>query len=314
MDLKKLFEDQRVFNRQIFDPAAPGSNLIERLRNLGLGAVEEVMEFLRTYEYKPHRRYKGRLQNVAHSHEELIDLFKFWLSLADAAGLEMDKVEELYYAKSRVVRYRFQEEWTAAIDKPCVIVDIDGVLADYYTGMMNWMRGSTEMLVEPWVLDKLLPGTYLNAQTLQMSAGGWRELKHKFRTSGMKRTLPVYKDAKQFLEWCRGMGFLIILVTSRPIDEYPNLFTDTMTWLTNNQLPFDHLWWATEKAARIEEANVLQHAVFAVDDDARYVAQFRLKGVRTYRLDRALTHSDEPMVPTGLAQIIHTESKARSSR
>lgn len=290
MDLKKILEDQRAFNKQIWetDSITPFSNArsMARLKDLSLGMVEETLEFLRTFEYKPHRRKAGRLQNVAHSHEELIDMFKFWLSLADLVGLTPEKIEELYWAKSRVVRYRYQEEWAETISGPCVIVDIDGVLADYYSGMLKWMRAATEIIVPPWVLDRIKPGTYLNAETLQVTPEGWRQIKHEFRVSGCKQNLPMYPDAKDFLDWCKRQGWLIVLVTSRPIDAYPNLFTDTMMWLDKNNLPFDHLWWATEKAERIENANVLKQTVFAIDDDIRYVEQFRKKGVYSYWLVR----------------------------
>lgn len=323
MDLKRLFEDQRTFNRQIFDLADPKSNLIERLKDLGLGAIEEVMEFLRTYEYKPHRRHKGRLQNVAHSHEELVDLFKFWLSLADASGFPIDRLEEMYWAKSQVVRYRFQEEWASQIDSPCVIVDIDGVLADYCCGICNWLKKygpsvlnlRTESQYSEFRdrVERLqIEHSYINAEILQVTHDEWRTLKHHFRIEGEKRVMPVYSDAPRFLQWCRSRGFKIILVTSRPINEYPNLFTDTMTWLTSNRLQFDYLWWATEKAERIQEGNVLSRTVFAVDDDPRYVNQFTAKGVRTYLLQRWNTNPEWPeMNPVTLLDIERTEERRR---
>lgn len=320
VDLKRLWEDQRAFNRQIFDPADPSANLIERLKDLGLGAIEEVMEFLRTYEFKPHRRNKMRLQNVAHSHEELIDLFKFWLSLADASGFPIEKLEEMYWAKSQVVRYRYQEEWAAQVDSPCVIVDIDGVLADYCCGICNWLRkngpdilgmGTVVFAREEFLnrVDRLqTEHAYVNAEALQVTHEEWRKLKHHFRIQGEKKIMPVYPDAPRFLRWCRTQGYKIILVTSRPINEYPNLFTDTMTWLTANRLPFDYLWWATEKAERIQEGNVLAHTVFAVDDDPRYANQFTAKGVRTYLLQRWGTNSNRPeMNPISLRDIERIE-------
>jgi len=78
------------------------------------------------------------------------------------------------------------------------------------------------------------------------------------------------------------------------VDRYPNIFTDTLSWLDAMQLPFDHLWWATDKSDRLEEAHVQMRSqiVFAVDDDKKFVAQFRSKGIKTYWLDRSLPFNE----------------------
>lgn len=312
MGLKQMFEDQKVFNKQIFDPKLSDS-LVPRIKDLSIGMVEEVMEFLRTYDYKPHRRHVGQLQNVAHSHEELIDMLKYWLSLAEVVGLDMDTVDELYFAKSRVVRYRYQEEWVNEINGPCVIVDIDGVLANYCDAMSSFLMG--RLIVTD---DKKLIGqirqlrhnqAYIDHMTLGIPLEGWRRLKHEFRISGAKRTMPMYPDAPAFLNWCRAQGYTIILVTSRPVDEYPNLFTDTMTWLTDNHLQFDYLWWATDKAQRVEAANVLQWCKFAVDDDDKFVQQFDRKGVRCYWLRRHGDSIADPAVVHTLLDVMEKETQ-----
>ena len=302
VSLQHMFEDQRAFNRLIWDARQfPGErHLIDGLRHLAIGMVEETLEFLRTYEYKTHRRSKGKLQNIAHSHEELVDQFKYWLSLVDVSEFPIERLEELYYAKSRVVQYRYQEEWLKTVDRPSVVVDIDGVLADYVSGVCSWIRewGSALLKLRPkdavglmlriQEIQKSEGRRWVNADSLGISYEQWKILKHDFRTKGGKRLLPVFEDARQFLHWCRDRGWVIILVTSRPVDRYPNIFTDTISWLDKSELPFDHLWWATEKTERIEEANIVMRSqiVFAVDDDPKFVAQFRSKCVKTYWLVR----------------------------
>jgi len=303
--IEKLFADQVAFNKLIWDERSDDKAAIERLKTLTIGMVEEALEFLRTYDYKSHRRAAGKLPNVAHSHEELIDMFKFWLSLADVAGFPIEKLEELYYAKSRVVQYRYQDEWLKKIDRPSVIVDIDGVLADYVAGMCMWAKewGPALLQLRPAGSMQLVThlknmidmhSTRINIDQTGVSQDQWRVIKHEFRIRGGKRSLPPYGDARQFLNWCWERGWIIILMTSRPVDRYPNIFTDTLSWLDAMQLPFDHLWWATDKSDRLEEAHVQMRSqiVFAVDDDKKFVAQFRSKGIKTYWLDRSLPFNE----------------------
>jgi len=307
-DLKKLFEDQQLFNQLIWDKKTLGEDehaVVERLRHLTLGIVEESMEFIRTFEFKVHRRRtKDRyIQNIAHSHEELIDMFKYWLSLADAAEFPIERLEELYFAKSRVVQYRYQEEWQKQVDRPVVLVDIDNVLADYITGICQWARSHADIMDLPLAeLDRVVERlkvlqaskTWVTASSVDVPYKQWQRVKHHFRVNGGKRDLPVFNDARPFLDWCRRNKWLIVLITSRPIVDYPNLFSDTLTWLTNNNLPFDYVWWAMEKGDRLEEAHVAfrSRVLFAVDDDERYVYQYRFKGIKAYHLDRSTSYND----------------------
>jgi hypothetical protein len=306
IDFKTMIEDQQAFNRLIFDnDNADVPTRTSRLKDLVLGMVEESLEFIRTFDFKVHRRQKLRLQNVAHAHEELIDMFKYWLSIADVCDFPFERLEELYWAKSRVVRYRYQEEWLSQIDKPCVIVDIDDVLADYIVGICDWAADvgpsllGMDTVTELGFRDRLRAikkgHHWVNNDAVGLSHMDWQKVKHDFRTRHGKVAIPTFSDTRPFLEWCRSKGWLIVLVTSRPVDQYPNIFTDTVSWLARHNLPFDYLWWTTEKSERLEEAliNIREQVVFAVDDSPRYVSQFASKGIRTYWLRRGLNDDDE---------------------
>jgi len=296
---RKMLADQEAFNLQIFDPTTSGEQgMLERLRSLSLGTIEEVTEFLRTYDYKVHRRGRLGLQNVAHSHEELIDLYKYWLSLCLLAKFPFDRIEELYYAKSRVVQYRYQEEWLSKIDRPSVVVDIDNVLADYIAGICSWIRECGPELLHLTNGERLQlcaqvdevkrKHKFANAQSLGLTHLQWQTIKHDFRTRGGKVVIPIFSDAREFLLWCKAREWLVILITSRPISEYPNIFTDTLSWLHNGNLPFDYLWWTEKKDERLEEAHIQfrSQIVFAVDDDEKYVDQYLKKGIKTYWMVR----------------------------
>lgn len=325
VNLKGMFDDQRSFNQQIWKPTAyedgpAGERFMDRLRHLSLGMVEETLEFLRTYEWKSHRRHRGRLQNVGHSHEELVDMFKYWLSLAELSDFPIDNLEELYYAKSRVVQYRYQDEWLKEINGPCILVDIDNVLADYIAGICTWAKEWAVRISAPSTairlahrLDELQKaGAYVNAESVGVSPAEWQQIKHAFRTQGGKLKIMPFNDAQAFLEWARQRGWTIILVTSRPIDRYPNIFTDTMTWLHANGLTYDYLWWADDKARRLEEYEhvaLRSRVVFAVDDDMRFVNQYREKNIKTYWLCRQGTGGADNLIVNSLTQIMTREGE-----
>jgi hypothetical protein len=297
VSIKDLLDDQTAFNRQIWNPEGKTeAQRMQRIKDLVEGIHEEACEFLRTFEHKAHRRYKGRSPNIGHSHEELTDILKYWLSLADMVGLDSDRVKELYMEKSRVVRYRFQDEWLSEIDKPCVIVDIDQVLADYIAGICDWAEAHTQRLLgwgqtRTGELRAQLAALrrshcWVDYRTVGVTYNEWQIVKHDIRVRGGKKDLPVFPDAREFLLGCKRRGYLVVLITSRPIDRYPNIFTDTITWLYNNHLPFDYLWWADRKADRMEEGRIKDHTVFAVDDSMEFVQQFRNRGIKSYWLDR----------------------------
>lgn len=294
--LSRMLADQRAFNSLIYNRRNQ-AGIKDRIKELAMGVIEETLEFLRTFDYKVHRRQKLRLRNTAHSHEELIDIFKYWLSLVDINDFPVEKLEEMYFAKSQVVRYRYQEEWLSEItdNDDIVIVDIDMVLGDYITAMCNWAIEHTPTI---WTLEmaslfiprlRLLRDEhrFIDAEAVGVTHMEWQKVKHHFRTNGGKRTLPVYDDAQNFLRWCRGRGWKIVLVTSRPVNQYPNIFTDTLLWLQENELPFDYLWWADQKTERIAEGALMFNRIkFAVDDSETFVRQFASKGVKTYWLLR----------------------------
>jgi hypothetical protein len=329
VSIRDIFDHQRMFNEQIWTPVrapitmeqAPAEmpRFMTRLKDLSMGMVEETLEMLRTFEWRPHRRRKGKLQNVDHTHEELVDMFKYWLSLADMSNFPIDRLEELYYAKSRVVQYRYQEEWMREIDRPCVVIDIDNVLADYITGMCAWAKDQTCVRMDPAIrlryvhrLDDCIRNqSWIDGTTAGVSPADWKRIKHEFRSTGGHKHLPVFKDAKAFLEWCQQQGWLVVLITSRPVDEYPNIFTDTVTWLHDNHLPFDRLWWAQDKGMALDETYMLMRSLirFAVDDDGKFVAQFNSRGIRTYWLrQNGEFDPAHPLTVRSLTDIIEMEN------
>lgn len=293
--LQEVWDDQRAFNLLLRQPPNSEEELSSQLRDFVLYTEAELHELLRVTAWKKHRRVPVPM-NHAHMVEEATDAFKLVLSILQTIGLtSLEEVIDAYWDKTAVVVQRYQEEWVTKIDRDCVVIDIDNVLCDYIGGICDWLPSQFmdghQSDASPALLARIAKikndGSYVNAQSLGIPDDAWQKIKHTFRVGGFKRTLPVFQDVYTFLYRMRADGYQIVLLTSRPIDRYPNIFTDTIFWLNRNHLPYDFVWWAHDKAERIAQVDGFkQHIKFAVDDDVKYVMQFATANIPTYWLQR----------------------------
>lgn len=281
----RVWADQQDFNAQI-RPVLPQSyeERTALTKELVLHDISESDELLRACgAWKPHRRVMVP-ENRAHVIEEMIDKFKYLISIAQVWGVTPAEFLDAYWWKSMAVRQRHSEEFLTTLAGPTVIVDIDNVLADYIGGFANFLDSEGE----PEAANMLrTERPYMTAASMAgyFHPERWSVVKHEFRVKGWKRILPVHPGAYDFLWWCSRKQYFIVLVTSRPIDEYPNIYADTIHWLKVNQLPFDFIWWSEKKGRLLADRRVVPLVKFAVDDDIEYCAQFLGQGIKTYWLN-----------------------------
>lgn len=279
MSFQDLWEDQAAFNRLLRQPPMTEQERMEQTREIVLHVESELHELLQTYSWKFHRN-KPHVSNQAQREEEMIDIFKFVMTLAQIQGLTTASLEDAYWRKTAVVRQRHNQEWIHRVDRPYVVVDIDGVLCDYAAGFSGWIAATHPDHINIAMRDQVLAQhTWMDGPSVGMSNTTWKEMQHKFRTCGGNRNMPAFDDAAAFTRWCREQGFLIILLTSRPIDQYPNIYTDTVVWLAKAGMEFDIVWWAQEKGDFMQLASLTPDWFrFYVDDDIRYVRQVVASG------------------------------------
>src|SRR5437763_389761 len=106
-----IWADQETFNALLREHPQAEDQVTEFLRDMGLNAVAEVDELLRTTTWKKHRRVAGHRPNREHRLEEVTDLFKVWLTIAQGLGFTKAELRDAYWRKSMVVRQRHSEEW-----------------------------------------------------------------------------------------------------------------------------------------------------------------------------------------------------------
>lgn len=284
--LWRMWSDQVEFNNTLRELPTTHEGRTALTKDLVLHLHSETDELLRASgAWKSHRRVEVR-ENVKHINEELIDIFKLWLSLAHIYDLHPDKLEEEYFKKSRVVRQRHAQEWNLNLvgsGEQVVVIDIDNVIANYIEGFAQWayLNGWIRPERANLIIQERL---YVNASSLDITPEEYRDAKHAFRISGAHLALPVMPGARAFLKWVRAHGWRIILLTARPIDRYPNLHAETLGWLSQHNLPFDVVWWSADKGELIVDQQMRKQVMFAVDDEWTHVERLASQDITTYWL------------------------------
>jgi phosphoglycolate phosphatase-like HAD superfamily hydrolase len=108
--------------------------------------------------------------------------------------------------------------------KDTIIIDIDGILADYRTGLLYWIRQSWPSLAAKANEHLKVSDTWIDAKTMGVPYREWLGVLEMFRMSGGKQTLPLFEGVNDLVFWCMENQLKIVLLTSRPIDIYSNIY------------------------------------------------------------------------------------------
>lgn len=153
--------------------------------------------------------------------------------------------------------------------KNIVIIDLDGCLTEYPRVFLSWVAD----------VRGLSFGS-LEAMKASMSRDDYEEIKHSYRVSGVKRSLPVCPGAKEALEELRRNSMDTWVVTTRP--SWEPVFSDTKYWLKANNLPYNELFFVSNKLIFVKQN--LSKGIRAVIDDNYEVAEFISSNLGIYAL------------------------------
>ena len=105
-----------------------------------LSLHSEITEVLNNIPWKSHR-YTGESNREALL-EEMVDVQKFLWGLMMIWKVNPEELSRAFIRKSEIVEQRFQQDHVLpdkVADKNIVIVDIDGVVADWENGFDQWV-------------------------------------------------------------------------------------------------------------------------------------------------------------------------------
>ena len=311
MTLHDMWTEQADFNlhfRQL--PALTFAARTRETKEITLHLISECASLLdASGTWKEHRRDPTARENPVRVKIELTDILKYWITLCQIHGFTPEDMMDAFWEKSMVVRQRYSQEFVQALDTPSVVLDLDNVLADYVTGFLTWMHAN-HFISDAVFKRSITAKRYVDQYALNLPFQLYEEAKHLFRVSDEHARLPVMPGAVEFVKTVADQGLVVIILTSRPIDKYPNLFGETLRWLTEHEIPHHMVWWATDKGHAINAANVTPYIRFAVDDEERFVRQFGKLEIPTYWLTQetqsyASMRSVTPVAT--LAQILEHE-------
>lgn len=247
----EIWKKQLDFNNTFFQKKL-GKNtnelsLEERIswtKNQLLSIVKEAMEVLDEIpNWKEHRNEGGSEFVLSNLTEEIIDVNKFAVGLAQLWGMTSDDYYNEYIRKSTVVEQRWkQEQELNLIDRDAKIVgiDIDGVLGEYHEWFLGFVEKITGKAFESIGQMKTVLGTKK-----------YEEYKSMYRQSGWKAKMPVRDGAIELTNALKAAGYQIIILTARPYKKYTRIYSDTLEFLSTNLIPFDAIIWDEEKHIKI---------------------------------------------------------------
>jgi hypothetical protein len=227
----------------------------------------EADEVLNNVPWKQHR-FIGAANREALL-EELVDLLKFTWGLMDVWAVTPAELERAFNRKSSVVEQRFRQDHLlpkqVANDR-VVIIDIDGVVADWSNGFMRWVSKNRTDLV---------PSDYDKAHD-----PGLREvLKSNLHSSGGMLELDPIPGAKAAIEDLRKAGYVVVWLSARPVSRYPRLAGDTVEWLKRHGFPTDYIYFSDlNKHVFVVERLPMAAAIF--DDEPEIVSHAKDFGLK----------------------------------
>lgn len=170
--------------------------------------------------------------------------------------------------------------------KRLVVLDIDGVLADYRLGLLYWIRQSCPKLAQKANTHLNRTDTWINHESMGISFVQWLDTLEMFRMSGGKQGIPVFEGAQDLINYSMmTLKCDVILLTSRPIDLYSNIYRDTVEWLQNNMLNYHLLLWSKSKAEMVYKMRLHERVLFAVDDEWKHIDEYDNLGIKTFWID-----------------------------
>lgn len=113
--MKKIFERQKYLMEEVYKLSHDRKAMVDHYRVASLALVDEVMEALHHAPWKPWSKRTewewGKL------HDELVDVFTFFIELCQLVGLSAEELEHGYFEKAQINEDR-QKSGTYGVDDP----------------------------------------------------------------------------------------------------------------------------------------------------------------------------------------------------
>ena len=250
MKLSEYLEVQRSFYNKI--DASDKRTELAKTKDYILSMIAESTELLECLDWKVHRlQAESKKHNSA---EEMADIFKYFLNIMIALGIDEYKFDREFLDKSRVVEQRFKQEQALRQlhGKDIVVVDVDDVLCDFDRSMEQAYNQHHETSLA------------LNEIVQRPDFAGFQL---EYRTKGLKEGAVAVPGAGAFTRGLHGLGYMVLIMSSRPQHIYSGIYSSTLKWLEKEGIYFDALLFCSDKVQAVAKYVPSVRAV--IDDDER---------------------------------------------
>ena len=212
-----------------------------------LGLYEEVGELSRAIRERTHvvpeRAPDG---NVI---EEVVDTLKYLLALAHLQGVSGRAITDAFLSKTVACEQRFKQRKLDLEGRKVLVTDIDPFVEEF--GAYGKAKGGVE---------------------LEQAKGRWYE-------AGKFLTLPRIKGAIPALQRFRDEGYLIAIITARPVWEHRRVRGDTVKWLEENGVPHDILLFDKDKYDALVKHVLPARVVTFIEDRDKHAIELAAHGI-----------------------------------
>lgn len=274
--LSNIWRQQQDYNQKIF--ALENTNDREHWsRQYLLGLTAQVGEILDEIKWKRNRNESDKKAIPLNVLEEIADIAKFTISLAQVWGFSEHDFLNAIYEKGEILDFKLRMEFKEPlIGKKILITDIDGTLADYKFSFLRWLHEVKNITPSAEATTLLLDST------LEIRYPEYYELKQEFEETGGYRDLLIYSDVIMPIRDFHASGGYIIAVTARPAKIYKRIFKDTIHWFNLNNLPLDELYMQNEERILLADMLSKDNYVAFWEDNPEIIQRASKSGIKTF--------------------------------
>jgi hypothetical protein len=151
--------------------------------------------------------------------------------------------------------------------EPVIAIDIDGTLGDYHKSFVEfaaqWLNKWPDGM---YSYRGAIPYRQFFCACFNVDETTFRAIKLAYRQGGMKRLMPVYPGAVEFMKQAHRKGCEIWITTTRPWERFDRIDPDSRHWLEKHDIPFHVLMYDEDKVDQLYRRVDHRRVVMILDD------------------------------------------------
>lgn len=188
---------------------------------------------------------------------EMVDVYKWLLNVMILHDVTPEEFKTVFIQKSRVVEDRIKTEvFVRSGPGPCLVCDIDGVICDRDTVLLDFVNSKSGTSFQS-----------IRDLKATLSAKEYALCKKNFYESDSFEKCPPMESSIRALRSLAG-SVPIVLLTARNVKRDANLHFHTLRWLEAHKVPYSALLFDEEKDRALHWASP---SSIGIDDDPEQV-------------------------------------------